>query len=78
MSHAPGHQTRPHPGGHHGPQEQHEQPRPGLLSQSDPEAERPTRRPPIWLIVVLLLVVGFIAFTSPAVRTSSSTQLDHL
>ena len=43
------------------PEEQHEQPRPGLLSQSDPEAERPIRRPPIWLIVVLLLVVGFIA-----------------
>lgn len=61
MSHAPGHQPRRHSGGHHGPQQQREQPTPGLLSQSDPDPARPTRRPPIWLIVIVLLLVGFIA-----------------
>jgi hypothetical protein len=42
------------------PLTQQEPPTPGLLSQSDPQPERPTRRPPIWLIVIVLLVAGVI------------------
>jgi hypothetical protein len=42
-------------------QERQEHPRPGLLSRSDPEPERPTGRVPIWLIVIIvLLVAGFV------------------
>jgi hypothetical protein len=61
MQHGPGHQPRPHSPGHQGPPEQREEHGPRLLSQSDPEPERPSRRPPFWLIVLVLLVVGFLA-----------------
>jgi hypothetical protein len=41
--------------------EQRQHPGPGLLSQSDPEPERSTGRPPIWLIaIIVLLVTGFV------------------
>jgi hypothetical protein len=41
--------------------DQPEQRRAGLLSQSDPEPERSTGRPPIWLILIIaLLVTGFV------------------
>lgn len=34
---------------------------PGLLSQSDPEPEASTGRPPLWLVVmIVLLVTGFV------------------
>jgi hypothetical protein len=61
MHHPPGHQPRAHSPGHQGPPEQREPHTPGQLSASDPEPERPSRRPPIWLIVIVLLLVGFIA-----------------
>lgn len=59
MSHSPGHQPRPHSPGHQPPAEQRRQQTPGVLSQSDPEPERPSR-PPIWLIVIVLLIAGVI------------------
>lgn len=59
MSHAPSHQPRPHSPGHQ-PPPQRQQRTPGVLSQSDPEPERPSRRPPIWLIVIVLLITGVI------------------
>lgn len=37
-----------------------EQRTPGQLSQSDPEPERATRRPPIWLVVIVLLIAAVI------------------
>ena len=60
MSHAPGHRPRPHSPGHQ-PPPQRQRHTPGPLSQSDPEPGRPARRPPIWLIVIVVLLVGFIA-----------------
>lgn len=41
--------------------EQRERPGPGLLSQSDPEPTRSSRRPPAWLLLVVLLVIAFAA-----------------
>jgi hypothetical protein len=49
-----------HPPGHQRPQEHREQPRPGRLSQSDPEPARSTRRPPIWLIIIAVLLVAVV------------------
>ena len=60
MQHGPGHQPRPHPGGHRAPPERPTPPTPGLLFQSDPEPARPTRRPPVWLIIVVLLIAAVI------------------
>jgi hypothetical protein len=54
MHHGPGHRPRAHAAGHTPPQQ------PRALSQSDPEPARSTRRPPIWLIVVVLLLAGII------------------
>jgi hypothetical protein len=60
MQHGPGHQPRAHTGSHQPPPEQRAQHSPGLLSQSDPEPGRPTRRPPVWLIIIVLLIAGVI------------------
>jgi hypothetical protein len=60
MHEAPYHQPRAHPAGHEPPREQRDEDRSGLLSQSDPEPARSTRRPPLWLIVVVLLLAGII------------------
>ena len=52
---------RPTKSGHRGEQQHREQPTPGVLSQSDPEPARTTGRPPIWLmIIVVLLLAGVI------------------
>jgi hypothetical protein len=59
MHQAP-HHPRPHPRGHKRPQEHGEQQKPGLLSQSDPEPERSTWRPPVWLIIIGVLLVAFV------------------
>ena len=49
------------PSGHQGEHEPWDQPTPGLLSQSDPESAHATGRPPIWLmIIVVLLLAGVI------------------
>lgn len=38
--------------------EQREHPEPGLLSQNDSEPQGSIGRPPIWLIIVFVLLVG--------------------
>jgi hypothetical protein len=38
--------------------EQRGHPGQGLLSQSDPEPERSAGRPPIWLIIIFVALVG--------------------
>jgi hypothetical protein len=55
------HEPRPHPAGHSPPQGGREQGRSGQLSQSDPEPEPFSRRPPIWLIIIALVFIGIIA-----------------
>jgi hypothetical protein len=60
MRHGPDHQPRSHSDGHQPPPEQRAARAPGLLSQSDPDPTRPTRRPPIWLIVVVLVIAAVI------------------
>ena len=64
---------RPTPSGHQGEQEQSEQPVPGLLSQSDPEPARTSGRPPLWLmiLVVLLLAAVIVLHLSGAVGPGS-------
>ncbi len=46
---------------HHPPAPPIERTKPGLLSHSDPEPDASTGRPPLWLVVVIvLLVTGFV------------------
>lgn len=49
---------RPNPSGHQSEQEQSEQPTSGPLSRSDPEPPRTTGRPPIWLIIIAMLLLA--------------------
>jgi hypothetical protein len=49
-----------HLSGHQSAPEHREQPRPGRLSQSDPEPARSSRRPPIWLIIIAVLLVAVV------------------
>jgi hypothetical protein len=59
MHQAP-HHPPPHPRDHQRPPEHEEQQKPGLLSQSDPEPARSTWRPPVWLIIIGVLLVAFV------------------
>jgi hypothetical protein len=52
------HDPGPPPGGHEGGQQQREEPAPGLLSQSDPGPGPRTGRPPIWLILIVVLLLA--------------------
>jgi hypothetical protein len=51
------HDPSPQPSGHQGGQQQ-EEATPGLLSQSDPDPGPRTGRPPIWLIVIVVLILA--------------------
>jgi hypothetical protein len=54
------HEPRPHPAGHRPPQGGGEPGRPGQLSQSDPEPDASSRRPPVWIIIIALVFIGII------------------
>jgi hypothetical protein len=61
MSHPPEHRQASSDAEHHPAEKPFEPGRPGLLSESDPEPETSAGRPPLWLVVVVvLLVTGFV------------------